>query len=49
MLRLTAAEGQELGARIFDLLEPYFKNDRKDAPDDAVDVWWASFGVPNEQ
>jgi DNA-binding transcriptional ArsR family regulator len=48
VLQLTPEEGRKLGAAIFELLEPYFKNDRKDAPEDAVDVWWASFGVPSE-
>jgi DNA-binding transcriptional ArsR family regulator len=45
-LRLTPAEAQGLSSAIFDVLEPYFTNTRKDAPDEAVDVWWASFGVP---
>jgi DNA-binding transcriptional ArsR family regulator len=49
VLRLTPAEGQELGKAIFELLEPYFTNVRKDAPDDAVDVWWSSFGVPRKR
>jgi DNA-binding transcriptional ArsR family regulator len=48
VLRLTAAEGAKLGEAIFELLEPYFTNVRKDSPAGAVDVWWASFGVPRE-
>jgi DNA-binding transcriptional ArsR family regulator len=48
VLRLTPAEAEKLGDEIFSLLEPYFTNVRKDAPTDAVDVWWASFGVPRE-
>jgi predicted transcriptional regulator len=47
-LRLTYAEAEELNARIFDLLEPYFVPNRKRAPEDALDVWFASFGVPYE-
>jgi DNA-binding transcriptional ArsR family regulator len=46
-LRLTPAEAQELGEKIFSLLEPYFPSARADAPEGAVDVWWSSFGVPN--
>ncbi len=49
VLRLTPAEAQELSTAIFELLEPYFANARKDAPAGAVDVWWASFGVPRER
>jgi DNA-binding transcriptional ArsR family regulator len=49
VLRLTPAEGEEIGEAIFDLLEPYFTNVRKDAPPEAIDVWWASFGVPRER
>lgn len=45
-LRLTPAEAQELGEKIFTLLEPYFPATREEAPDGAVDVWWAGFGVP---
>jgi DNA-binding transcriptional ArsR family regulator len=48
VLRLTPAEASELSDRLFDLLEPYFANVREEAPADAVDVWWASFGVPRE-
>jgi hypothetical protein len=48
ILRLTADEAQELGAAIFELLEPYFPKTRKDAPADAVDVSWVGFGVPRE-
>jgi DNA-binding transcriptional ArsR family regulator len=46
-LRLTPAEAEELGQKLVDLLEPYSRSNRKGAPEDAVDVWWASFGVPN--
>lgn len=46
VLRITPDEAQELGERLFSLLEPYFTNVRSDAPGDAVDVWWVSFGVP---
>ena len=46
-LRLTPAEAEELGEKIFSLLEPYFPAVRTDAPDDAATVWWASFGVPD--
>jgi DNA-binding transcriptional ArsR family regulator len=46
-LKLTPAEAQELGEKIFTLLEPYFPAARQEAADDAVDVWWASFGVPS--
>ncbi|HJQ73768.1 MAG TPA: winged helix-turn-helix domain-containing protein [Gaiellaceae bacterium] len=46
-LRLTPAEAEELGKKLFALLEPYFPAKRKKAPDDAIDVWWASFGVPS--
>jgi DNA-binding transcriptional ArsR family regulator len=46
VLRLTPAEGEQLSTAIFELLEPYFANVRADAPSDAVEVWWASFGVP---
>jgi len=49
VLRLTRDEGTELSKAIFELLEPYFTNVREDAPADAVDVWWASFGVPRER
>lgn len=49
VLRLTPAEAEELSTAIFDLLEPYFTNVREDAPADAVDVSWASFGVPRER
>ncbi len=45
-LRLTPAEGQELARRIFELLQPYFTNVREKAPADAVEISWASFGVP---
>lgn len=48
-LRLTPAEAQELGERIFALLEPYFPAVRTDPPEEAVDVWWASFGVPRDR
>jgi DNA-binding transcriptional ArsR family regulator len=48
VLRLTPAEAKKLGAAIFALLEPYFANVRETAPADAVDVSWASFGVPRE-
>lgn len=48
ILRLTADEAQELGAAIFELLEPYFPKTRKDAPAGAVDVSWVGFGVPRE-
>lgn len=48
VLRLTPEEAKELGERIFELLEPYFPNDRKGAPETAVDVSWAAFGVPRE-
>ena len=46
-LRLTPAEARELGEKIFALLEPYFPVTREEAPEDAVDIWWASFGVPS--
>ncbi|HZT53310.1 MAG TPA: winged helix-turn-helix domain-containing protein [Gaiellaceae bacterium] len=46
VLRLSRAEAEEVSAAIFDVLEPYFVDVRKEAPPDAVDVWWASFGVP---
>ena len=49
VLRLTPAEAEKLGEAILALLEPYFWGGRKDAPADAVDVWWASFGVPSER
>ena len=49
VLRLTPAEGQELGNAIFELLRPYFTNVRRDAPEGALDVSWASFGVPRER
>lgn len=48
VLRLSPAEGEKLGKAIFELLQPYFPAVRKDAPDDAVDVSWAGFGVPRE-
>lgn len=48
VLRLRPDEAKELGEAIFELLEPYFPNVRTDAPDDAVDVSWAAFGVPRE-
>jgi DNA-binding transcriptional ArsR family regulator len=47
VLRLSPAEGEELGKAIFDLLEPYFPP-RKDAPADAVAVSWVGFAVPRE-
>jgi DNA-binding transcriptional ArsR family regulator len=46
-LRLTPEEAQELGEKIFALLGPYVRATRQDAPEGAVDVWWASFGVPS--
>jgi DNA-binding transcriptional ArsR family regulator len=46
-LRLTPAEAHELSTAIFELLEPYFTQTRKDVPDDALHIWWTSFGVPN--
>jgi DNA-binding transcriptional ArsR family regulator len=46
VLRLTAEEAEKVSVALFDVLEPYFTNVREDAPDDAVEVWWASFGVP---
>jgi DNA-binding transcriptional ArsR family regulator len=49
VLRLTPDEGHALGEKIFELLEPYFANNRDDAPGAAVDVWWAGFGVPRGQ
>ena len=48
-LRLTHAEAEELGKRIWALLEPYFTTERKDAPADALDVWYVGFGVPYER
>ena len=45
-LRLTYREAEELSARIFDLLEPFFPTHRTDAPDDAHDISFTSFGVP---
>jgi DNA-binding transcriptional ArsR family regulator len=48
-LRLTPAEAAELGTKIFALLEPYFPTVRTDAPQDAVEVWWTSFGVPDTE
>jgi predicted transcriptional regulator len=45
-LRLTPAEAEKLGEQIFALLQPYFPAVRKDAPDDAYEIWWTSFGVP---
>jgi DNA-binding transcriptional ArsR family regulator len=45
-LRLSYAEAEELGAKLFDLFEPYFAQNRRGAPPDAKDVWWSSFGVP---
>jgi DNA-binding transcriptional ArsR family regulator len=48
LLRLTPEEAEELSSAVFDLLEPYFTNVRKDAPPDAVDVSWAGFGVPRQ-
>jgi DNA-binding transcriptional ArsR family regulator len=47
-LRLTYAEAEELNAKIFDLLEPYFVPNREQAPEGAVDVWHSSFAVPYE-
>ncbi len=49
VLRLTPAEAETLAAALFDVLEPYFANIRTDAPADAVEVWWASFGVPRRR
>ena len=48
ILRLTPAEAEALGDAIFELLAPYFPANRTEAPDDAVDVSWAGFGVPRE-
>lgn len=48
VLRLTPAEAKELGDRLFALLEPYFPATRQDAPPEARDVSFASFGVPVE-
>ena len=48
-LRLTADEAQELGRAIFDVLQPYFSQVREDAPPDAVELWWTSFGIPRER
>jgi DNA-binding transcriptional ArsR family regulator len=45
-LRLSYAEAEELAAKLFDLFEPYFAQNRDGAPPDAKDVWWSSFGVP---
>jgi predicted ArsR family transcriptional regulator len=45
-LRLTYKEAEELSARLFDLLEPYFPLNRKDAPADAREISFSSFGVP---
>jgi DNA-binding transcriptional ArsR family regulator len=49
VLRLTAEEAEKLSTALFDVLEPYFTSVREDAPADAVEVWWASFGVPRER
>jgi predicted transcriptional regulator len=48
-LRVTYAEAEELTKQVWALLEPYFTLNRKDAPADALDVWYASFGVPYER
>jgi DNA-binding transcriptional ArsR family regulator len=45
-LRLTPGEAEKLGEQIFALLQPYFPAVRKNAPDDAHEIWWTSFGVP---
>jgi DNA-binding transcriptional ArsR family regulator len=48
-LRMSQSEAEELSARVFDLFEPYFTQNRRDAPPDALDVWWSSFGIPYER
>jgi DNA-binding transcriptional ArsR family regulator len=48
-LRLTYDEAEALGDKLFALLEPYFTPTRKDAPADAQDVWFVTFGVPYER
>jgi hypothetical protein len=47
----AAHAGRGGGARSEDLalLEPYFPTVRTDAPEDAVEVWWTSFGVPDTE
>jgi DNA-binding transcriptional ArsR family regulator len=48
-MRLTYAEAEELTKKVWALLEPYFVANRAEAPEDAQDVWWASFAVPYER
>ena len=45
-MRLTYAEAEELGEKLVALLEPYFSPVRTDAPDDAQEIWFVTFGVP---
>lgn len=47
-LKLTWLEAEELSEKLFQLFEPYFVQNRTDAPEDAHDIWWSSFGVPFE-
>jgi DNA-binding transcriptional ArsR family regulator len=48
VLRLTTEEAEEVARQVWDVLEPYSANTREDAPEEAREVWWASFGVPRE-
>ena len=48
-LRVSYAEAEELGSKLFDLFAPYFVQNRETAPPDAKNVWWSSFGVPYER
>ena len=45
-LRVTYKEAEELSARLFDLFEPYFPSNRKDAPADAKEISLSTFGIP---
>jgi predicted transcriptional regulator len=47
-LRLTYAEAEELNAKLFDLFEPYFTQNRTKRPENAHDVSYSSFAVPYE-
>ena len=48
-LRITYAEAEALGEKVFALLEPYFTGKRADAPEDAEDIWFVTFGVPYDR
>lgn len=48
-LRMTRPEADELATKLFGLFEPYFPDNRKDAPEGALDLWFSSFTIPYDR